>query len=67
MSFLTQLNPAIPLITPKGGGEAVLVIDYGKEDDLMWTVILDDSGEIWTFRNSEVRGFPNPTLGAKRK
>lgn len=67
MSYITQLNPSIPLITPKGGGQAILVVDYGPEYDLMFTVILDDNGECWTFKNSEVRGFPNPTLGRSFK
>lgn len=27
---LLQLNPSIPVITPKGSGEAVVLIDYGN-------------------------------------
>lgn len=65
MSFV-QLNPQIPLITEKGPGQAVAVIDYSEEHDLMWVVILDDTGEIWTFPNSKVRGFPNYSIGRKQ-
>jgi hypothetical protein len=64
MSFV-QLNPQIPLQTPKGGGQAIGVIDYSEEHDLKWVVILDESGEIWTFANSAVRGFPNLSMGRK--
>lgn len=58
-----QLNPPIPLNTPKGQGFAWLVIDYGVEHDLMWTVAIDDTGEIWTFSNREVRAQKNITVG----
>lgn len=62
MSFY-QLNPQIPLKTDKGNGQAIAVIDYSEEHDLKWVVILDEGGEIWTFPNSQVRGFPNMTMG----
>lgn len=60
---LLQLNPPIPLNTPKGQGMAWLVIDYGPEHNLMWTVAIDATGEIWTFSNSEVRAQKNISLG----
>jgi hypothetical protein len=65
MSFITQLNPSIPLNTPKGDGEAILVLDYGVEHDLIFVVLLDSNGECWSFRNSEVRGIKNITIGRK--
>ncbi len=61
--MIQQLNPPIPLNTPKGDGEAWLVIDYSKEDDLMWVVCIDSTGEVWTFRNQDVRGIKNVTIG----
>jgi hypothetical protein len=64
MSFI-QLNPQIPLMTSKGNGQGIGIIDYSEEHDLKWIVILDENGEIWTLRNSEVRGFPNVTMGRK--
>lgn len=63
MPAITQLNPPLPLLTPKGAGLAHLVIDYGPEHDLMWTVFLDASGECWTFANPDVRATKNLTLG----
>jgi hypothetical protein len=67
MRSLTQLMPSIPLRTPKGGGEAIAVIDYGPEADLVWVVIDDATGEVWGHPNRDVRGFPNYSLGAPRK
>ena len=52
--------------TPKGEGMAILVIDYGPDYDLMWTVIVskgEHAGQIWTYPNPQVRGVENVTLG----
>ena len=65
MSF-TQLNPQIPLITEKGNGQAIGIIDYSEEHDLFWVVILDETGEIWAIPNAKVRGFPNYSSGRKQ-
>ncbi len=62
---ILQLEPPLPLNTPKGSGLAHFLVDYSCEYDLYWVVILDDSGEIWTFNNKEVRGQKNITLGRK--
>lgn len=61
--MLLQLNPIIPIETPKGKGQALLVIDYGSEHHLMWVVAIDGTGEIWTFPNPEVRAQENITMG----
>lgn len=63
MSFVTQLTPSIPVETPKGRGEAVMIIDYGPEHNLMWVIFLDQGGECWTFDNTKIRGCVNPSLG----
>lgn len=61
--MIKQLNPPIPLRTPKGEGLAWMTIDYGAEHNLMWVVALDETGEIWTFSNPEVRATKNITMG----
>ena len=65
--MLTQLEPPLPLYVPSKGasGLAVAVIDYGPDYDLIWTVIMDDTGEIWCLKNSDVRGVRNITHGRK--
>jgi hypothetical protein len=60
---MLQLNPPLPLNTPKGEGFAHFLIDYGPESDLYWTVFITETGEIWTFANREVRAPKNITLG----
>lgn len=61
--MIRQLDPPLPLVTPKGSGWAHLVIDYGQEHDLLWVVFLNDGGQCWTFRNPDVRMEPNVTMG----
>ncbi|KJV32448.1 hypothetical protein [Luteibacter yeojuensis] len=60
---MLQLNPPLPLNTPKGEGFAHFLIDYGPESDLYWTVFITETGEIWTFANRDVRASKNITLG----
>jgi len=60
---ILQLDPPLPLSTPKGDGWAWLVIDYGIEHDLLWVVAIDETGEMWAFKNPEVRALKNITLG----
>jgi hypothetical protein len=60
---MLQLNPPLPMNTPKGEGFAHFLIDYGPESDLYWTVFITETGEIWTFANREVRASKNITLG----
>lgn len=60
--MIIQLNPSIPLVTPKGNGLAILVNDPSEEHHLQWTCIIDATGEIWTFQNPQVRGQKNITM-----
>jgi hypothetical protein len=60
--MIVQLNPCLPLNTPKGKGWAHFLIDYSQEHNLLWVVFLEDNGECWTFSNSEVRLEANYSL-----
>lgn len=63
--MILQLNPPLELETPKGKGLAWFLIDYGVEHHLMWTVVIHETREIWTFPNPDVRGTENITMGRK--
>lgn len=63
--MLHQLNPPLPLETPRGRGLAHMVIDYGVEADLMWVVFLDCDGSCWTVANPEIRIQKNWTIGRR--
>ncbi len=60
--MILQLNPPLPLMTPKGEGLALFIIDYGIEHNLCWVVALNASSEIWTYQNSDVRACKNITF-----
>ena len=59
---MIQLNPQIPVITPKGSGLAFFLIDRSQEHDLEWVVFLDNGGYCWIFRNSDIRIQKNLTF-----
>lgn len=61
---MLQLNPQIPMVTPKGRGYANFLIDRGMEFDNEWIVFLEN-GEIWSFLNSDVRLEKNYTYGRR--
>jgi len=58
-----QLNPPLPLETPRGSSLAHLVIDYGPEASLIWVCFCDLDGQIWAFSNEDVRAQKNITMG----
>ena len=59
----TQLNPSIPMETPKGKGLAIAVIDYGLEHSLLWVVAIDATREVWCVPNADVRMQTNWSAG----
>lgn len=62
--MILQLNPALPLWhAQKGDFLAHFIHDPGIESEIMFTGILKESGEIWTFTNRDLRGQRNITIG----
>jgi len=66
MNKMLQLNPPIPMITPKGKAYAYFVTDYSQDHDLFWTCAQQDTGECWTWRNSQIRFDENITIGRNK-
>jgi hypothetical protein len=64
---ILQLNPPLPIITPKGKALAHALIDYGPEADLVWLCFQDQTGECWCWGNRDIRGQKNPTMGRVMK
>lgn len=62
--MILQLNPPIPMKTPRGNGFANFLVDRGMEFDLEWIVFLENS-EIWSFLNRDVRLEKNYTYNRK--
>jgi hypothetical protein len=59
---IIQLNPPLPLSTPKGNGLCHFLIDYGPESYLYWVVFIDETGECWTYANPEIKAQKNISL-----
>jgi hypothetical protein len=64
---MIQLNPPLPVDTPKGSALAHVLIDYGIEHNLMWVCFVDSTGECWTWPNNQIRAQKNITLGRTLK
>ena len=61
--MMLQLDPPIPLDTPRGPALAHVLVDDGPEHNLMWVCFGDADGQIWTWDNSKVRAQKNITMG----
>ena len=48
--------------TPKGDGVVWYLVDYGHETDTIYTIIINDTGEIWQFTNRDIIVKPNITF-----
>lgn len=60
--MMLQLNPPLPVVTPKGKALAHVLIDMGAEHDLLW-VCFEEDGQVWTWNNKEIRAQTNITMG----
>lgn len=61
--MLIQLDPPIPVNTPKGEALCHGWRDYGVDFDLQWICFIEETGECWTFRNQDIRAVKNITMG----
>lgn len=57
----------IDVRTPKGDGIIWLVTDYGHETDTIYTVIINDTGELWQFTHKDLIIKPNITFRRNEK
>jgi hypothetical protein len=44
----------IEVITPKGEGTIWLVTEYGYETDTMYTIIINKTGQLWSFTHKDI-------------
>jgi hypothetical protein len=57
----------IEVTTPKGDGVIWLVTEYGHETDTMYTIILNNSCEMWQYTHKDIRVKNNITFGRCNK
>lgn len=53
----------VDVSTPKGNGVIWLVTDYGHESNTIYTVIIDETGEMWQFTHKDLVVKNNITFG----
>ena len=53
----------LEVTTIKGKGRIWLVTEYGSEIEKILTVIINDTGDIWEFKNKDVKVTYNNTMG----
>jgi hypothetical protein len=44
----------IDVITPKGDGVILFVTDYGHETDTIYTIVINQTGEMWQYTHSKI-------------
>lgn len=57
----------IEVRTDKGDGVILFVMDYGHETDTIYTVVMNDSGEMWQFTHKGIIVKSNITFGRNIK
>lgn len=63
--MLYEPRNRVDVITPKGEGVIWLVTDYGHETDTIYTVIINDSCELWQFTHKDITVKKNITFGRR--
>lgn len=61
--FIIELQNRVEVITPKGSAFLWLVTDYGTETSKLFTVIQDDTGEIWEWLPKDLKIKDNISFG----
>ena len=59
---IIEVEQQIEVETPRGRGRIWLVTEYGSEIEKIFTILLHN-GEIWEYRNNDIRLTSNITMG----
>lgn len=63
--MIHEIRQVIWLDTPKGQALAKFIVDRGVDSDLEWITVLQDTGQVLSFDNSEVLVCKSFTLGRR--
>ena len=71
---MIELKSPIPLMItenpegiPPGKGRAYFMDEGTIDDDLIWVIAMDATGECWSVRNRYIRFVANKTYGRSSK
>lgn len=62
---MLEFRHPIPVITPLGGAYAMYVTSGGTFENDIWTVVLENGGNILHFRSDQIRVYKNATFDIK--
>lgn len=60
--FIYEPKNRLDVTTPKGDGIVFLVTDYGHESDTIYTIIINDTCELWQFTHKDIKVKTNITF-----
>lgn len=60
--MIYEPNNRLEVKTPKGDGVIWYIIEYGHETDTVYTVIINETGELWQFTHRDIIVKPNITF-----
>lgn len=63
--MIHEIKQVIWLDTPKGQALAKFIVDRGVDSDLEWITVLQETGQVLSFDNSEVLVCKSFTLGRR--
>lgn len=63
---IIEVQQQIEVETPRGRGRIWLVTEYGSEIEKLFTILLHN-GEIWEYKNNDIRLTSNTTMGRSKK
>jgi hypothetical protein len=64
---MLEFKRPIPVITPLGGGYAIYVSNSGSFENDIWTIALENGGDILHFRSDQIKIYKNATFDITEK
>lgn len=64
--MMLEFKNPIPVFTPIGGGYAIYVTNGGTFENDIWTVVMENGGNILHFRSDQIRMYQNATFDIKK-
>lgn len=63
---MLEFKSPIPVVTHMGNGYAIYVSNSGTFENDIWTVALENGGNILHFRTDQLRMYSNATFDIKK-
>lgn len=63
--MITEFKNPMPVVTPLGNGYAIYVRDSGTFENDVWTIVLEEKGNILHFRTDQIKMYKNATFDIK--